>query len=56
MLIPKYYEQWADIIEDYINEIDEDLWRCIKRVNFHPDMLEDIGTIGSTADMDLRKS
>ena len=29
MLIPEYYNQWANIIEDYLNGIDEELWKCI---------------------------
>ncbi|XP_052625954.1 uncharacterized protein LOC128132971 [Lactuca sativa] len=29
MLIPKYYDQWADRMQDYLNGLDEDLWNCI---------------------------
>lgn len=26
MLLPEYYDQWVDRMEDYLNEINEDLW------------------------------
>ena len=29
MLNPRYYDQWADRMEDHLNGIDEDLWKCI---------------------------
>nr|KAJ0224589.1 hypothetical protein LSAT_V11C100001900 [Lactuca sativa] len=29
MLIPEYYDQWADRMEDYLNGLDEELWKCI---------------------------
>ena len=31
MMIPKYYDQWVDRIEDYLYRIDEDLWRSIDK-------------------------
>lgn len=26
MLLPEYYDQWADRMDDYLNGIDEHLW------------------------------
>ena len=49
MLIPKYYKQWADRMEDYLNWIDKDLWRCIISGNYRPGRLGQVGTAGSTA-------
>lgn len=39
MLIPKYYEQWDDRIEDYVNVINEDMIWCINRGEFSLTML-----------------
>ena len=54
MLISEYYEQWADRIEDYLNGIDEDLMRSVKREEFCQTMLVDIGTFTSYDDMITR--
>ncbi|CAI9287576.1 unnamed protein product [Lactuca saligna] len=54
MLIPKYYEQWVDRMEDYLNEIDEDLWRCITSGNYRPRKLEQVTTVGSSTDDKLQ--
>lgn len=29
MLIIDFYDQWVDHKDDYLNGIDEDLWKCI---------------------------
>nr|KAJ0213712.1 hypothetical protein LSAT_V11C400159680 [Lactuca sativa] len=46
MLIPEYYEPWADRMDDYPTGLDEDLWRCVKSGNFLPSMLTDVGIAG----------
>lgn len=38
-------------MEDYLNEIDEDLWRCVKSDHFRPSMLAEIGNAGSITDV-----
>ena len=44
MLIPEFYDQWADRIEDYLNGIDEILWKCIVGDVYPPVMVQSIGT------------
>ena len=51
MLIPEYYDQWTDRMEDYLTRIDEDLWQCVKSGNFRPLMLAGIENAGSSADV-----
>lgn len=41
-------------MENYLNGIDEHLWRCITNGNYHPLMLEQVGTAGSYADVVVR--
>ena len=55
MLILEYYEQWADRMEDYLNRIDEDLMRSIKRGEYCQVMLLDIGIAATNEDMITRK-
>lgn len=43
MLIPKYYDQWADQMEDYLNGIDEDLWRSIDKGPQREDPVQVVG-------------
>ena len=50
MLIPKYYEQWADIMEDYLNGIDEDLMRSNNKDPFLSEMLIVVGTASTFED------
>ena len=38
-----YYEQWANRMEDYLNGIDEDRMRSIRRGPFSQDMLVAVG-------------
>lgn len=44
MLIPEYYEQWADIMEDYLDGIDDDLIRSINKGPFLQEMLIIVAT------------
>ena len=48
MLIPDYYDQWADRMQDYLNGIDEELWKCITDDVIPPLSVESIGTWSST--------
>ncbi|CAI9294517.1 unnamed protein product [Lactuca saligna] len=49
MLIHEFYDQWSDRIEDYLNGIDEDLWKCITG-EIHPaSLLQRVGTIASSS-------
>ena len=43
MLIPEYYDQWADRMEDYLNGIDEELWKCIDGTVQAPVNVQSIG-------------
>ena len=56
ILIPKYYQQWADRMEDYLNGIDEDLMRSIKRGPFSQYMLVTVGTSATSEDVIIRRS
>ena len=29
MLVPEYYDQWANRMEDYLNGLDKEFWECI---------------------------
>lgn len=44
MLLPKYYDQWADCMEDYLTRIDEDFWCPIKSGPYCANVVEDVGT------------
>ena len=48
MLIPEYYDQWADRMEDYLNGIDEELWNCISGKGQLPDNVQTIGQSASS--------
>lgn len=48
MLIPKFYEQWVDHMENYPNVIDEDLQFFVTSGNYRTRRLEQIGTAGSS--------
>lgn len=41
-------------MEDYLNGIDEDLWRCITSGDCHPWWLEQVRTVGSSIDVFLQ--
>ena len=43
MLIPEYYDQWADHMEDYLNGLDEEQWTCISG-NLNP--LSNVQSLG----------
>lgn len=40
MLLSEFYDQWADPMEDYLNRIDEDLWRLIQKGPYRGDQLQ----------------
>ncbi|XP_023768575.1 uncharacterized protein LOC111917153 [Lactuca sativa] len=44
MLIPEYYDQWADRMQDYLNGLDEELWNCISGNNNPPSNVQPIGS------------
>lgn len=48
MLIPKYYDQWADRMEKYLNGLDGELWNCITGNVLPPPNVQNIGSSGST--------
>ncbi|XP_023732612.1 uncharacterized protein LOC111880417 [Lactuca sativa] len=49
MLIPDYYDQRADRMEDYLNGLDEKLWNCIKGSVQPPSNTQNIRSSGSTS-------
>ena len=49
MLIPEYYDQWADRMEDYLNGLDEELWNCINGTVQPPSNVKNIGSFGTTS-------
>ncbi|XP_052622549.1 uncharacterized protein LOC128127868 [Lactuca sativa] len=51
MLIPEYYDQWADRMEDYLNGIDEELWNCIDGTVQAPANVQPIGASNTTAEV-----
>ena len=48
MLIPEYYDQWADRMEDYLNEINEELWNRINGTVQHPANVQTIRASGTS--------
>ena len=51
MLIPEYYDQWADRMEDYLNGIDEELWNCIDGTVQAPANVQPIGPSTASAEV-----
>ena len=51
MLIPEYYDQWADRMEDYLNGIDEELWNCIDGTVQAPANVQPIGPSAASAEV-----
>ena len=51
MLIPTYYDQWADRMENYLNGIGEDLWKCIVGEIRSLTILQHVGTATSILDV-----
>lgn len=47
MYIPKYSEQWADRMEDYLHEIHEDILSCITGGERPSERLHQVGTVSS---------
>ena len=54
ILIPEYYDQWADRMEDYLNGFNEDLWRCIMSGDYLSERLEQIGTTSFSTDVGVK--
>ena len=52
MLIPEYYDQWADRMEDYLNGIDEELWNCIDGTVQAPANVQQIGSSTGSPDVE----
>ena len=52
MLIPKYYDQWADRMQDYLNRLDEDLWNCISGEINPPATVQSIGASSSSSEVE----
>ena len=50
MLIPEFYDQWADRMEDYLNEINEELNCIIDRIH-SPTRLQSVGTTTTNPDV-----
>ncbi|XP_052625667.1 uncharacterized protein LOC111890076 [Lactuca sativa] len=48
MLIPEFYDQWADRMEDYLNGIDEKLWNCINGPVLPPANVQTLGASGTS--------
>ena len=44
MLIPEYYDQWANRVEDYLNGIDEEFWKCITDDVHSHSFVQSVGT------------
>lgn len=38
-------------MEDYVNEIDEKLWKFVKDGNYREYLVENVGTVGTAVDM-----
>lgn len=51
MLVPKYYDQWADCMEDYLNGNNKDLWRSIETGPYYADLFQAIGNTRTAEDM-----
>ena len=49
MLIPEYYDQWVDRMEDYLNGLDEELWNCIKGTIQPSSNVQNIGSSRTTS-------
>ncbi|CAI9264805.1 unnamed protein product [Lactuca saligna] len=50
ILLPEYYDQWADRKEDYHNRIDEDLWRYIEIRPYRADLIQIVGNANVVED------
>ncbi|CAI9284554.1 unnamed protein product [Lactuca saligna] len=51
MMIPKYYVKWVDHMEDYLNNISEDIWRSIETRPYHVELVQVVGNVGGDEDM-----
>lgn len=50
-LIPDYYNQWADRMEDYLNGIAKELWNCIIDDVHLPSSIQSVGTSATYPDV-----
>ncbi|CAI9296757.1 unnamed protein product [Lactuca saligna] len=51
MLIPKYYDQSADCMEDYLNGVDKVIWRCIETGPFRVGLVQAVRNVGTAEDI-----
>ena len=51
MLIPEYYDQWANRMQDYLNGLDEELWKCISGEINQPAQVQPIGMSSSSSEV-----
>ena len=49
MLIPEYYDQWADRMQDCLNGLDVELWSCISGNTTPPQNVQAIGSSSGTS-------
>ncbi|XP_023769335.1 uncharacterized protein LOC111917936 [Lactuca sativa] len=52
MLIPEYYDQWVDRMQDYLNGLDEELWNCISGEINPPAIVQPIGSSSTNSEVD----
>ena len=52
MLIPEYYDQWADRMQDYLNGLDEELWKCITGDLNPPTNVQPIGSSSGNSEVE----
>lgn len=51
MLLPEYYNQWFDPIEDYLNGIDKHLCHSIQEGSCHGLLIQAVGSVGVAEDI-----
>ncbi|XP_023757080.2 uncharacterized protein LOC111905620 [Lactuca sativa] len=56
VLIPEYYDQYTDRMEDYLNGLDEELWKCINGTVRPPLNIQNIGSTGTTATVEEQQT
>lgn len=52
MLLPEYYDNWADRLKNYLIGIEEDFWRLIMDGPYHASVIEGVGTVAQNESMD----
>lgn len=48
MLLPKSCDQWSDIVDDYLNDLDDDLWLPITIGPYDTIVVTNVGFTSST--------